>query len=182
VVTRALAPSVVLAVEELQGWRVTTAESRRGCARILSRGDHIEVLVGERARNVAQARTRGAGHGGPCNAFVTVSCLSSGAAAVRTRQAPPAIVVTAGGPRVTPADAGSTSLERLDPGDRLLVLSSASFDEMPELLADLLCTTPDRLLVSHPPDLLHALFEATGQGAGALIERLADHDPSGGPR
>jgi hypothetical protein len=175
VVTRTLAPSVVLAVEDLRGWRVTTAESRRGCARITSRGDHTEVLVGERARAVDR-------DGGPCNAFVTVSCLASGAAAVRARQAPPAIVVTPGGPRVTPADAGSSSLEHLEPGDRLLVLSSASFDEMPELLADLLCTTPDRLLVSHPPDLLHALFEATGQGAGALIERLTDHDPSGGPR
>jgi hypothetical protein len=183
VVTRTLAPSVVLAVEELQGWRVTTAESRRGCARITSRVDHAEVLVGERARSVGHERARAVDRdGGPCNAFVTVSCLPSGAAAVRTRQAPPAIVVTQGGPRVTPADAGSTSLEHLDPGDRLLVLSSASFDEMPELLADLLCTTPDRLLVSDPPDLLHALFEATGQGAGALIERLADHDPSGGPR
>jgi len=46
---------------------------------------------------------------------------------------------------------------------------------MPELLADLLCTTPDQLLVADPAELLATLFETTGQGAGALIERLTDH-------
>lgn len=174
-VTRTLAPSVVLTVDELAGWRVTMAESRRGCARITPRGDRTEVLVGERGRTADVGR-------GPCSAFVTVSCFSTGAAAVTAHQAPPAIVVTPRGPRVTPADAGSTSLECLGPGERLLVLSSASFDEMPELLADLLCSTPDRLLVSRAEEFLPALFEATGQGAGALIERLTDHHPTGGHR
>jgi hypothetical protein len=175
VVTKALAQSVVLTVDELPGWRITTAESRLGCARVTTRGDRTEVLVGERARHTQGGR-------GPCSAYVTVSCFSTGAAAVTARQAPPAIVVTPSGPRVTPADAGSTSLERLGPGERLLVLSSASFDGMPELLADLLCGDPDRLLVSRADEFLPALFEATGQGAGALIERLTDHHFTGGHR
>ncbi len=168
--TATLAPAVRVTVDNHPGWRVTTVESRRGCARATLRGSRIEVLVGEPAGRADNGV-------GSCSAFVLVSCAPTGSASVTAREAPPAIVVTPAGPRVTPADAGVTSLERLAPGERLLVLSSASFDEMPELLADLLCTTPDRLLVSDPAELLAALFGATGQGAGALIERLTDPNP-----
>jgi hypothetical protein len=105
-----------------------------------------------------------------------VSGSPGGTVTVTTRHAPPAIIATPAGPRVTPSDAGTASTEVLAPGERLLLLSSASFDEMPELLAGLLCTTPDRLLVSDAVELLTALFEATGQGAGALVERLDDTD------
>lgn len=168
-VTTALAPATVdVVVEDHLGWRVTSVESRRGCARTTVQDGRVEVLVGERARRADKGV-------GLCAAFVMVACSPAGEAAVTARAAPPAIVVTPAGPRVTPADAGVTAVEQLQVGERLLVLSSASFDEMPELLADLLCTTPDRLLVANPAELLATLFETTGQGAGALIERLTDH-------
>ena len=174
-VTAGLAPVVDLAVTTHPGWRVTAVQSRRGCARTTSQGDHVEVLVGERTRRTDNGV-------GSCSAFVLLSCAPDGAVGVTLRQAPPAIVATASGPRVTPADAGTASVERLAPGERLLVLSSASFDEMPEVLSDLLCTTPDRLLVSDAAELLTTLFEATGQGAGALLERVADPNLNGRTR
>lgn len=150
-------------------------ESRRGCARTVIRGEVIEVLVGERTGQSDNVF-------GSCAAFVQVACVADGRAMVTTRQAPPAIIVSSSGPRVTPADAGLASVESLRPGERLLVLSSASFDEMPEVLVDLLYTTPDRLLLSYPVDLLVEIVAATGQGAGALIERLTVNDPTGRTR
>ena len=173
--TAGLAPTVDVTVVDHSGWRVTAVESRHGCARAASQGGVVDVLVGERTRRTDNGV-------GSCAAFVMVSCAPDGMATVTTRQAPPAIKATAAGPRVTPADGGTASTELLAPGERLLVLSSASFDEMPEVLAALLCTTPDQLLVSDAAELLTALFEATGQGAGALIERLTDANPNGRTR
>jgi hypothetical protein len=173
-VTRTLDAGMVHAAGDFGGWRVTTLESSQGFARVTRRHGLTEVVVGE--RDVAGASL------GTCPAQASVTCTPGGHATVLTREAPPAILVTLSGHRTSPAQPGSASLERLTPGERLVVLSSAAFEEMPELLADLLCNNPVRLLASPAAELLPSIFDVVGKGAGAIVERSPDHDFSGGHR
>ena len=173
-VTRTLDAALAHTAGELGGWMVTTLESHQGFVRVTRRHGLTEVVVGETGT--------AAGGSGTSFAHASVTCTPGGHATVLAREAPPAILVTLSGHRTSPAEPGSASLERLTPGERLVVLSSAAFEEMPELLADLLCNDPVRLLASPAAELLPSIFEVVGKGAGAIIERSPDHDFAGGHR
>jgi hypothetical protein len=166
-VTRTLDAGMVHAAGDLGGWRVTTLESSKGFARVARRHGLTEVVVGE--TGIAATGM------GTYSAQASVTCTPGGHATVLTREAPPAILVTLSGHRTSPAQPGAASLERLAPGERLVVLSSAAFEEMPEALVDLLCNHPVKLLASPAATLLPSIFEVVGKGAGAIIERSPDH-------
>ena len=173
-VTRTLDAELAPTAGEFGGWMVTTLESRQGFARVTRSHGLTEVVVGETGTTVQDA--------GAAFAHASVTCTPGGHATVLAREAPPAILVTLSEHRTSPAEPGSATLERLTPGERLVVLSSAAFEEMPELLADLLCNDPVRLLASPAAELLLSIFEVVGKGAGAIIERSPDHDLAGGHR
>ena len=129
-VTRTLDAELAHTAGEFGGWTVTTLESRQSFARVTRRHGLTEVVVGERGTAAGDSDTS--------FAHTSVTCTPGGHATVLAREAPPAILVTLSGHRTSPAEPGSASLERLSPGERLVVLSSAEFEEMPELMADLL--------------------------------------------
>ena len=56
-------------------------------------------------------------------------------------------------------------------GERLLLLSCAAFEKMPEVLADI-GTVPTELVRQDPENLLLEIFHDFGHGAGAVIDRL----------
>ena len=71
---------------------------------------------------------------------------------------------------------------RLGPDEALLLLSSAVFEEMPQVLAHVMHGHPDELLAADPGAFLNDIFEQTGSGAGAMISRRAAFTESeGGP-
>lgn len=171
-VTQVLDAGLVRTQGDYGGWTVTTIESSHGLARVRPQDGITEIFVGETCDG-------GSTSSNPCRAYSAAACTPEGDALVLTREAPPAILVTAAFHRTSPADPGMRSLEHLEVGERLVMLSSASFEDMPDLLAALLRSAPAKLLRSDPANLLAELFQAVGQGAGAIIERLPAHEHTG---
>ena len=93
--------------------------------------------------------------------------------ALVVHHSPPAIVVGSTGCRALPADGANHDCVRLAPGERLLLLSCAAFEGMPEVLANGIADVPNGLVDQDPEDLLLEIFRELGHGAGAVIDRLA---------
>jgi hypothetical protein len=81
-------------------------------------------------------------------------------------------VVGSAGCRTLPAAGAQRDCVRLDPGERLLLLSCAAFEAMPEVLANGIANGPTGLAAQDPDDLLLEIFRELGHGAGAVIDRL----------
>ena len=128
-VTQVLDAGLVRTQGEYSGWTVTTIESSHGLARVKSHDNVTEIFVGETCDS-------GPTNSDPCRAFSAAACTPDGDALVLTREAPPAILVTTASYHTSPADPGTRSLEHLEVGERLVMLSSASFEDMPDLLAE----------------------------------------------
>lgn len=169
-VTQVLDGGLVRTQGNYNGWAVTTIESSHGIARVECRGDLTDVFVGE--------TWAGSSSDAPCRAYCAVACTSEGDALVLAREAPPLILATRTGHRTSPIEPGQHSLEHLVPGERLVMLSSSTFEFLPERLANLLREPPSGLLGSDPASLLAEIFSPIGQGAGAIVERQST--PPGG--
>lgn len=151
---------------DIGSWRVTTIEAAHGLAKVRTRGHVTEVFIAE-VHSVHDYATSP-------EDYTSTTCTPDGGALVVADGAPPAIIISGEGHRTSPAQPGADHLEQLVPGDRILILSSASFDALPKQLADLL-RDPATLLSTCATTLLQDLFDEIGEGAGAVIE-FRDHD------
>ncbi len=170
-VTHLLDGALVRRVRAAGGWSLTSIECDRGLARVEQRAAVTEVVIGDHDLD----------RDGDLSAFTAAACTADGEALVISRQAPPAFLLTPRGARATPADGGPRGTERPNPDERLLMLSCAAFESMPELLASGIHGSPHELLSRDAEDLLLALFRDIGRGAGAVIERPHPTFPQGGP-
>ncbi len=78
-----------------------------------------------------------------------------------------------------PAGGADRECVRLAPGERLLLLSCAAFEGMPEVLANGIANVPAHFTTQDPDDLLLEIFHELGRGAGAVIDRLSLPMPQG---
>ncbi len=101
-----------------------------------------------------------------------VWCHADGTIQVRASWAPPALLVRPDRTVMIPETPGLPGAALLEPGERLLVLSSSAFEAAPRGVVRLLHATPGRLLGADPADLLDALFREAPDAGGAVITRL----------
>lgn len=101
----------------------------------------------------------------------SVWCHADGSIQVRATWAPPTLLIRVGRTEMVPETPGSPGTARLARGDRLLVLSSAAFEAVPEAMVRLLHEGPERLLAADPVDLLEELFRDAPDGGGAVVTR-----------
>jgi len=102
----------------------------------------------------------------------SVWCHADGSIRVRATWAPPALLVRAGRTLMVPETPGSPGTAWLARGERLLVLSSAAFEAVPEAMVRLLHEGPERLLAADPVDLLDEIFRDAPDGGGAVVTRM----------
>jgi hypothetical protein len=144
------------------GWQITAIECQRGLARVDSHDPHLtEIVVADLPPGRASGR----------DCFTAVACTDDGEALVMSRQAPPALLVTRSGQWPVPGHGEGQELIRIDGDQRLLILSAAAFDALPESLGRTLHGPPSIVLDADPFTLLHSLFREIGAGSGAIIGR-----------
>lgn len=154
------------------GWLVTAIECADGVARVGSVGGVTDVVVADcSCHGVLDP-----------DCFTAAACTPEGDVLLVSRQSPPALLVTREAKRTAPAIPLDQELVTLQPADRLLMLSPALFEAMPEALARTLNGTTADLLTAEPTTLLGAIFEHVGAGSGVIISRQSHPDPSGGHR
>ena len=152
-------------------WSVTCVEYPKGLA-LLQRTDPMTRVI------IADSANTFAGPDDP-DAYSAAACTRDGEIALVVRQSPPALVVGPAGCRGVPADGATSDCVRLAAGERLLLLSCAAFEKMPEVLADGIGTVSTELMRQDPENLLLEIFHELGHGAGAVIDRLPFPVPQG---
>lgn len=162
-VTR-LAEAALLRSHRDERWAVTCLEFPKGLAELARDGEVMCVVIADDPRS-------GFPRDDP-DAYSAVACTPDGELALVVHHSPPAIVVGPTGCRTSPADGLGRDCLRPAGGERLLLLSCAAFDQMPEVLADAIHTSPSTLLEQDPQDLLERIFRNVEHGAGAVIDRL----------
>ncbi len=145
-------------------WSVTCVEYPKGLA-LLQRTDPMTRVI------IADSANTFAGPDDP-DAYSAAVCTPDGEVALVVCQSPPALVVGPTGCRAVPAEGATSDCVRLAAGERLLLLSCAAFEKMPEVLADGIGAVPTELVRQDPEDLLLEIFHDFGHGAGAVIDRL----------
>ncbi len=154
------------------GWLVTAIECTDGVARVGTMGAITDVVVADCSCH---------GELDP-DCFTAAACTPEGEVLVVTRQSPPALLVTRDEKRTAPTAPLEQELIRMTGDDRLLILSPALLEAMPEVLARSLHATTADLLTAEPTRLLGEIFENVGAGSGVIISRESSLDPTGGPR
>ena len=152
-------------------WSMTCIEYPKGLALLEPRPTMTRVIVADSTNTFA----------GPADpdAYSAAACTRDGEMALVVRNSPPALVIGSTGCRTLPAAGASRECVRLVPGERLLLLSCAAFESMPEVLANGIANVPAHLAGQDPDDLLLEIFHELGHGAGAVIDRLPVPTPQG---
>jgi hypothetical protein len=150
-------------------WDVTMLQQAAALAFVDRHDGQLVVTVGDRTAD--EDLVDDTPPGGPCHTAVV--CRDDGEVLVRSCAAPPALLVTASDVHLVPETPGVAGVDRLCPGDRLLVLSAAAYETLPASLVTLLRALPTRLLHSDPALLLETLFAEIPVGSGALISVAA---------
>ena len=163
--------SALLSTSADERWSVTCIEYPKGLA-LLQPGPGMTRVI------VADSTNTFAGPTDP-DAYSAAACTHDGELALVVHHSPPALVVGSTGCRTLPADGASRDCLRLAPGERLLLLSCAAFESMPEVLANGIANVPNDLATQDPDDLLLEIFHELGHGAGAVIDRLSLLAPHG---
>ena len=145
-------------------WSVTCVEYPKGLALMERTGPMTRVIVADSANTFA-------GPDDP-DAYSAAACTPDGELALVVHHSPPALVVGSTGCRAEPAGGANSDCVRLAPGERLLLLSCAAFESMPEVLANGIGTVPAEFVAQDPETLLLEIFREFGHGAGAVIDRL----------
>lgn len=145
-------------------WSVTCIEYPRGLALLHRDGPLNRVLIGDSPNAVRLP--------GDPDAYSAATWTPDGELAVTVQRAPPGILVGPTGCRTSPDRGEARDWLRPRPGERLLLLSCAAFDRMPETLAQGITASPPGLSERGPEELLLEIFRDVGCGAGAIIDRL----------
>jgi hypothetical protein len=144
------------------GWRVTLVERPDGLANVSTIRGVTRVFVADcPAPDATQS-----------SCFAAAECTPEGDALVLSHQAPPALLISDHGHRRAPSVPGVDELIRIEPDEVLLLLSSAVFEDMPQLLARVLHGHAEELLAADPGMFLTEIFDETGSGAGAMISHM----------
>ena len=154
-----------------ESWSVTCIEYPRGLALLEPHPTMTRVIVADSTNTFA----------GPSDpdAYSAAACTRDGELALVLHHSPPALVIGSTGCRTLPAGGADRDRIRLAPGERLLLLSCAAFEGMPEVLANGIANVPSDLATQDPDDLLLEIFHELGRGAGAVIDRLSLPMPQG---
>lgn len=152
------------------GWSAALMECPDGVASLSNGRDVVQLFVSEMPDRQSDRPS----------SFIAAACLPEGEVLVLAREAPPALLVTPHGHARVPANAQREELVRIAPGEFLLLLSAAVFEDMPASLATLLHDPHPQLLGLDPGAFLATLLDSTGAGAGAVLTR-PDPDTIGEP-
>lgn len=154
------------------GFEVALHEGAARAARVVPGSVRVCVIVADAAMATA---------GSPVAFDLPVSgpsasCLvwghANGAIQVRAAWAPPALLVSRTQVLMVPETPGAPGVCLMEPGDRLLVLSSSAYEAAPERMVRLLHEEPSHLLAADADDLLQGLFRDVPAAGGAVITRL----------
>ncbi|GAA4351522.1 hypothetical protein GCM10023145_15930 [Angustibacter luteus] len=138
-------------------WSVATVAARPGAVQVERTEDGLRVGVGDEP-----------GWGGR---RTWVVLRRDGSVSVDAPSTPPALLVSSTAARTLPAVPGVPERIGMDPGERLLVLSSDALDVLPESVVSVLQSLPDRVTGKDPVDLLAELFEGLPSGSGVIVTR-----------
>ena len=152
-------------------WTVTSLECSRGLARLDLRRGLTQVVIADTGDAVA-------GRDEPPS-FAAAACTHDGEVVLVARRSPPAIVLGPTGCRTSPSDGTGRETQYPEPGERLLLLSCSAFENMSDVLAKGMNESPSALIERDPQELLLEIFADLGCGAGAVIDRRADHEGQG---
>ena len=145
-------------------WTVTCVEYPYGLVRLESSPRLTQVVVGD---DVGPAD-----HVGRPAPYAAAACTTDGELVVAVRAAPPAIAVTTGDCRTRPLDGAEHDSEFPQEGERLILLSCAVFEAVPDVLVDgVNGVASGRLATEDPESLLIELVGGAACGAGAIIDR-----------
>lgn len=168
-VTSRLVDSALVRTARDARWTVTCVEYPYGVVNLECSARLTKVVVGDRIAAAGSAREAAS--------FSAAACTVDGELLVAVRDAPPAIVVSTGACRTRPCDGAAHDTEFPAAGERLILLSCAVFEAVPEVLVDgVNGTVSGRLATQHPESLLIDLVGGTACGAGVII----DHHPAVG--
>ncbi len=150
-------------------WTVTCVEYPYGVVRLDGGAGLTQVVVGDHIGSV-EATQR-------VESYAAAACTTDGELLVAVRAAPPAIAVSTTACRTRPCDGADHDSEFPGAGERLILLSCAVFEAVPEVLVDGVNGAASGVLATRDAEsLLIDLVGGAACGAGAII----DHHPGGG--
>lgn len=169
-VSRVVGAALVRTVSHTR-WTVTCVEYPYGVV-LLEPGSRLtRVVIGDHVGSVASGNRE--------ESFAAAAWTGDGELLVAVRAAPPAIVVDGRTCRTRPGDGASHDTEVVRDGERLILLSCAVFEAVPEVLVDgVNGAATGRLATQDPESLLLDLVGGAACGAGVII----DHHPEVGSR
>ena len=164
-----LAGSGLVRIAQTSRWTLTCVEYSYGVVRLARSGGVTQVVVGERAEHDQLATLE--------ESFVAAACTDEGELLVAVRAAPPALVVTRSSCRTWPRDGSTRNSQFPAPGERVILLSCAVFESVPDVLVDGVNGSSGADLATQDAEsLLVSLVGGAERGAGVVI----DHHPWGG--
>jgi len=154
-------------------WTVTCVEYPYGVVRLEQRAWVTQVVVGDGVGSVESQRSE--------ESFAAAACTVEGELLVAVRSAPPAIVVGAEACRIRPSEGATHDSAFPDPGERLILLSCAVFESVPDVLVDgVNGAWSSELSMQDPESLLLTLLGEGARGAGVIIDRHPSSAGEGG--
>jgi hypothetical protein len=170
-VTSRLVDSALVRSASDARWTVTCVEYPYGVVRLERSARLTQVVVGDHVGSPESLQR--------VESFAAAACTVDGELLVAVRAAPPAIVVSTRTCRTRPCDGAAHDSEFPSAGERLILLSCAVFEAVPDVLVDGVNGAPSgRLATQDPESLLIDLVGGAACGAGAII----DHHPGVGSR
>jgi len=166
VVSRLVGEALVRTASDRR-WTVTCVEYPYGVVRLDRRARLTQIVVADHVDSVESSPSTGS--------FTAAACTVDGELLVAVRSAPPAIVVGSDRCRTRPSDGAAHDSEFPGPGERVILLSCAAFEAVPDVLVDGVSgTSSSQLATQDPESLLIALLGGAARGAGVVI----DHHPT----
>lgn len=141
------------------GWSVTLLECPDSVANVSISHGVVQVFVADLVASDADLPS----------SFAAASCRPGGEALLVARHATPALLFTDQEHRRVPADPRMEERLPVAPGDVLLMLSCAVFEQMPSALTSILLEPRPQLVDVDPATLLTDILAETASGAGAVI-------------
>lgn len=170
-VTRRVVDSALVRTARDARWTVTCVEYPYGVVRLERRARLTQVVVGDHVGSSESLQR--------ADSYAAAACTVDGELLVAVRAAPPAIVVGTHACRTRPCDGAAHDTEFPGVGERLILLSCAVFEAVPDVLVDgVNGAAAGRLATQDAESLLIDLVGGAACGAGAII----DHHPEVGGR
>lgn len=150
-------------------WTITCVEYAYGVVRLERSPGLTQVVVGECVEREGSSDLEAS--------YVAAACTHDGELLVVVRSAPPGLVVSPTSCRTRPGDGASQDVEVPTAGERLILLSCAVFESVPDVLVEGVNGDPaTRLATQDAETLLVSLVGGAGRGAGVVIDHHTGGD------